>query len=133
MLKQPAVAGRTLTLSEQDPASAVLTFTLTPVDDTAQRTTAEGKSLVIKQIQIEATCSGQIDSDTFAGKGSATISAASPRVTCEGQELVLEGANVVLTCNGTRTDPSGNTKAGKASVRVTVSDAGQTSVEADDA
>jgi hypothetical protein len=135
MLKQIVVAGRELAQSDKkpDPPNGAVVYTLTETDHPAQRTTLEGKAVLLEQIKLECACSGSIGLNSYTGDGTASIAANTPRVTCEGQQLLLLGDNATVNCTGTTTTPSGATTAGvAASVSVAISDAAQTTGLASD-
>jgi hypothetical protein len=134
-LKPVVVVGYTLTQSDkspvQSPPATDVTYTLTPTPSPAQRTTAEGKAVLLKELALQCTASGTINSLAYSGTGSASIVAHTPRVTCEGEQLLLEGDNVTVSCTGTVTTSSGTSPAAS-SVKVTITNAAQTTVVADD-
>ena len=136
MLKNVVVAGRTLTQSNPLPGNTVV-FTLVETDLPAQRITASGSPVLLQEIRLACTCSGSIDvagNITYTGAGNASITASTPRVSGEGQQVLLEGDNVTLQCDGTSTNTqtSVTTPGVKASVTVTVTNAGQNKVLAND-
>lgn len=134
-LKPVVVVGYTLTESDKSPVESPttkVTYTLTPTPSPAQRTTAEGKAVLLKELKLQASASGTINSLTYTGSGNATIVAHTPRVACEGEQLLLEGDNVTVSCTGTVTNPSGGTSPAASSVKLTITDAAQTTVLADD-
>lgn len=138
-LKPVAVVGRTLTQSDKSPTPSPpatdVTFTLAPTDNPAQRTTAGSKAVLLKEIKLQCACTGTMNSLTYVGSGSASIVPHTPRVACEGEQILLQGDNVTVNCTGTTTNPTtGATVATNvpSSVKVTITDAGQTTVLADD-
>jgi hypothetical protein len=136
MLKRMVVAGRSLAQSDPkpDPPTGAVVYTLTDEKDlSTERTTLEGKAVLLEEIKLECACSGSIGSDTYKGDGKASIAAKSARVTCEGHQLLLLGDKVTVNCTGTTKSPSGATTPNvKASVTVTISDAAQTTGLAND-
>lgn len=136
MLKPVAVLGRTLTQSNPQPGPTV-TFSLVETDVPALRVTAQGSAVALQQISLVCTCSGTLDAAgniTYTGSGAAAITANTPRVTGHMQQVLREGDQVTLSCTGTSTNTQTNvtTPDVPASVTVTISDAGQTKVLAND-
>ncbi|GAB61450.1 MAG: hypothetical protein DWB56_04990 [Candidatus Jettenia sp.] len=124
-----AVSGRTLTQSEKSHQN--LAYTITETDVKTVRTFGHGKEILINQIKLSCTCSGDYvaGTSTFSGKGEAAIVANSKRVKCEGQSILLEGDEVTITCEGTITDnSSGATAKGTATVTVKITDSNQKNI-----
>jgi hypothetical protein len=131
MGKLIAVAKRTLTQSNPTPAK--VTFTIRETDVPAARTNGNGQPMLLDKISLECTCGGDFSpSQTYQGSGRADIVATRERVRCEGKALLLVGDQVTITCSGMATDASGSVPA-NATVTVTISDANQTTILANEA
>jgi hypothetical protein len=128
MGKLITVSGRTLLLSGQSPPT--LNYQVVATDVPATTTQGNKKPILIQQIQLQCTCSGNYSgTTTFVGSGSAVIVASSTTVKCEKQPILLAGDQVTIICNGTITDTStGATSPGTASVTVTVNNTNKTNI-----
>jgi len=138
MQQQIAILGRTLTTTVLVPTPAPPGFVvqLTPTDNPAQHCDATSKSVLIQQIALTCNCSGDwvTGTSTFAGAGSGNIVASTPRVQCEGQSILTLGDKVTIRCPGTiTTTAGGSTTPGTASITVTITAAGQVTVDANKA
>ncbi len=137
MQQQIVVQGRTLTTTVQTPlAPAVLSVMLTPVDHPALHCDASSKGALIQGIDLTCKCTGDwvTGTSTFVGTGTGTISASTPRVQCEGQSMLTLGDAVSISCPGTITVTAGGaTSLGTAKVTVTITGAGQVTVDANKA
>jgi hypothetical protein len=133
MGKLVAVAGRTLTQS--NPTPATVTFTIVETDLPAARTKGSGHPVLIDRISLACTCGGNFSpTQTYEGTGNAEIVSGRQRVRCEGKPLLLVGDQVTIACSGTAKDTtSGTTVPAQASVTVTIGDANQTTLFANEA
>jgi hypothetical protein len=132
MGKLIAVAGRTLTQS--NPTPATVTFTIVETDFPAIKTNGSGHPMLVDKVSLVCTCSGNLPSmETYVGSGSAEVVSKRQRVRCEGKPLLLVGDQVTIECSGTATAPNGATRDAKASVTVTIGDANQTTLFANEA
>lgn len=134
MSKLITVDGRQLQLLNK--SHPTLTYTVTETDLKALKTLGRSKALLVQQIALQCSCSGDYVSgtSTFVGQGAAVIAAKTTRVRCEGKPLVLEGDEVTITCTGTVTTTAGGATApGTASVTVKVVNPNQTNIFANEA
>jgi uncharacterized Zn-binding protein involved in type VI secretion len=133
MAKLVAVAGRTLTQS--NPTPATVNFTIVETDLPATRTKGSGQPVLIDRIALACTCGGNFSpTQKYVGTGNAEIVSGRQRLRCEGKPLLLIGDQVTIACSGTATDTtSGTTMPANASVTVTITDAKQTTVRANEA
>jgi hypothetical protein len=130
MQKEVVIPAFTLTAV---PTPATLTVALTPTSIPAAKCTAASQSMLITNLVVNCTCSGVFaPGATFSGTGSGTIVASTPRVTCEGQSILTQDDSVTISCSGTVTT-SGGGSPGTASVKVTITAAGQLTVNANKA
>jgi hypothetical protein len=131
MGKLITVARRTLTQSNPTPATVI--FTIRETDVPAVRTNGNAQPMLLDRISLECTCSGSFSmTQTYEGSGRADIVATRERVRCEGKSLLLVGDQVTITCSGMAKDASGSVPA-NATVTVTISDANQTTILANEA
>jgi hypothetical protein len=133
MGKLIAVAKRTLTQS--NPTPLTVTFKIRETDLPAARTNGDADPVLLDKISLECTCSGNFSpTQTYVGSGRADIVSTRKRVRCEGKPLLLVGDQVTITCSGKATDTtSGTTVDADATVTVTISDANQTTILANEA
>jgi hypothetical protein len=132
MGKLITVAKRTLTQSNPTPVTVI--FTIRETDVPAARTNGNAQPMLLDKISLECTCSGNFSAtQTYEGSGRADILSARERVRCEGKPLLLVGDQVTITCSGTAKDASGTTVPADATVTVTISDANQTTILANEA
>jgi hypothetical protein len=133
MGKLIAVAQRTLTQS--NPTPATVTFKIRETDVPAARTSGNDHPVLLDRISLECTCSGNFSpTQTYVGSGRADIVSTRERVRCEGKPLLLVDDQVTITCSGKATDTtSGTTVDADAKVTVTISDASQTTILANEA
>jgi hypothetical protein len=133
MGKLIAVAKRTLTQS--NPTPLTVTFAIRETDVPAARTNGNAHPMLLDKISLECTCSGNFSpTQTYVGSGRADIVSTRERVRCEGKPLLLAGDQVTITCSGKATDTtSGTTVDADATVTVTISDASQTTILANEA
>lgn len=133
MSKLITVDGRQL--QQSDKSHSTLTYTVTEIDVKAIKTVGQSKAVLIQQIGVQCSCSGDYvaGTSTFIGKGNGLIAAQTTRVLCEGKSILLEGDKTTITCSGTITTiASGATIAGTASVTVTVMNTNQTNIFANE-
>jgi hypothetical protein len=104
-------------------------------DVPAARANGGGHPVLIDRISLACSCSGNFSAkQTYVGSGNAQIVAQRQRVSCEGKALLLVGDQVTIACSGTATDTASDTPGpANASVTVTITDAGQTTVFAHEA
>ncbi len=108
------------------------TVTCAPVETNtpALHTQAGGSPVLLDKIHIECTFAGTAaDGGVYAGKSSGDITASTPKVQVEGKSVIVQGDEVTITCSdGTSTLPSSSPVTTPASVKVTVTSAGQLNV-----
>ena len=127
MSKLITVTGRSLSLSGKSHPN--LNYKIEGKDTSATTTSAEGKQILLQQIQLQCDCSGDYGGgNTFQGKGNASIVASSQTVKCEDKPIVLAEDKITITCSGTVTPSAGASSPGEASVTITVTDTNQTTV-----